>query len=155
VQPPQDDLDRIMQVMAAAFDPAFGEAWTRRQVADSLMLGHTSYELIGADAKTPSHGEPAAGFMLVRHGYEEDELLLIGVNPAMRRCGLGGRLLSQLAVASRQRGASRILLEMRRGNPAEALYRRHGFLQIGSRPEYYRTAGNQRLDAITFALALD
>ena len=31
------DIDRIMEVMALAFDPAFGEAWTRRQVVDALM----------------------------------------------------------------------------------------------------------------------
>ena len=36
-----DDLDRIMAVMDAAFDPAWAEAWTRRQVGDSLALPST------------------------------------------------------------------------------------------------------------------
>ena len=39
VTPPGDDLDAIMAVMAAAFDPAFGEAWSRRQVGDALVAG--------------------------------------------------------------------------------------------------------------------
>ncbi|MEO0057507.1 MAG: hypothetical protein RIT17_960, partial [Pseudomonadota bacterium] len=31
-------IDRIMAVMEAAFDPAYGEAWNRRQVADALSM---------------------------------------------------------------------------------------------------------------------
>ena len=37
---PLDDLDRLRAVMTAAFDPAFGEAWTRRQVEDALLIGN-------------------------------------------------------------------------------------------------------------------
>ena len=50
-----DDLDRIMAVMEAAFDPAFGEAWTRRQVGDARVLPNTHYLLAGAadDITTP------------------------------------------------------------------------------------------------------
>ena len=35
MKPPADDLDRLMAVMNTAFDPTFGEAWTRRQVEDA------------------------------------------------------------------------------------------------------------------------
>jgi ribosomal-protein-alanine N-acetyltransferase len=47
-----------------------------------------------------------------------------------------------------------LLLEMRRGNPAEALYRTLGFVAIGARPNYYRAADGTRIDAITFSLQL-
>src|SRR5690606_29254033 len=61
-----DDLDRIMAVMDTAFDPAFGEAWTRRQVGDALAMPGTHYLLAGAGGEAPAAGEPAAGFALSR-----------------------------------------------------------------------------------------
>lgn len=149
--PPGDDLDRIMAVMQAAFAPEYGEAWTRRQVEDALLLGACHYGLIAAHGGEPGADEAAAGFYLSRTGYEEEELLLLAVDPACRRLGLGRRLLDRFAAAARANGAHRLLLEMRRGNPAEALYREFGFTRIGERPNYYRAGNGERIDAITFA----
>lgn len=146
-----DDIDRIMAVMAAAFDPAFGEAWNRRQVEDALKFGNCHYHLANAKGLDPADGEPPAGFSLSRTGFEEEELLLLGVMPEFRRSGIGGRLLSELRIAARARGAKRLLLEMRKGNPAETLYTAFGFYRIGERREYYSTPAGQRIDAITFA----
>jgi len=58
-----DDIDRIMAVMEAAFDPAYGEAWNRRQVSDALLLPNTHYLLAAADGGEPREGEAAAGFV--------------------------------------------------------------------------------------------
>lgn len=146
-----DDIDRLMAVMSAAFDPFWGEAWNRRQVEDALRLGNTHYFLISPSGERAIDGETAAGFFLSRTGFEEEELLLLGVNPEYRNRGLGLSLLNSLISASRERGAKRLLLEMRKGNPAESLYRTFGFYVIGERPDYYRTADGQRIDAITFA----
>lgn len=155
---PSDDLDRIMTVMHAAFEPEYNEAWTRRQVEDSLLIGHCHYLLAG-----PEGGErlgndeqaPITGFVLSRGGFGEEELLLLAVEPQYRRRGIGARLLDRLFTAARLRGNERLLLEMRRGNPAEALYRAHGFVPVGVRPAYYRTRSGARIDAITFARTLD
>jgi ribosomal-protein-alanine N-acetyltransferase len=155
MRPPADDLDRLMAVMATSFDPAFGEAWTRRQVEDALLIGNCHYHLICAAGREPEPGVPAAGFFLSRTGFEEEELLLFAVDPASRRRGLGFALLERLAQSARDRGARRLLLEMRRGNPAEALYRRFGFRPIGERPNYYRARDGQTIDAITFAHDID
>lgn len=149
--PPLDDIDRLMAVMAAAFDPIFGEAWTRRQVEDALMIGNCHYRLIGTSGDAPEPGAPAAGFFLSRHGFEDEELLLFAVDPAWRRRGLGLALLGQFAQSARDRGARRLLLEMRQGNEAEALYRRFGFVPIGKRPNYYRGRDGETMDAITFS----
>src|SRR6218665_999911 len=114
---PADDLDRLMAVMAAAFDPAFGEAWTRRQVESSLIIGNSHYLLVDSHGAPPEPDCPAAGFTLSRSGFEEEELLLFAVDPLARRRGLGRAMLAMLAAAARDRGARRLLLEMRRGNP--------------------------------------
>lgn len=149
--PGLDDVDRVMAVMQAAFEPEYGEAWNRRQVEDALLLGNCHYLLADAAGLEPEEDGPVAGFSLSRMGYEEEELLLFAIAPQFRRRGAGAVLLSRFAEAAKSRGAKRLLLEMRRGNPAESLYRAHGFEQIGVRPNYYRAPSGPRIDALTFA----
>lgn len=149
--PPGDDLDRIMAVMEAAFDPVFGEAWSRRQVEDALLIGNCHYGLLDAFGAPVAEGAEPAGFFLSRAGFDEEELLLLAVDPRFRRRGIGRALLEQFAGRARERGARRLLLEMREGNPAELLYRDFGFIPIGHRPNYYRGPEGTRIAAITFA----
>lgn len=155
---PADDLDRLMAVMQGAFDPEYGEAWTRRQVEDSLLLGRTHYILVAEDGSVIAPGANesvnAAGFVLSRTGVDEEELLLFAVLPEYRGRGIGSQLLALFTAAARERGAARLLLEMRRGNPAEGLYLRHGFTPIGMRKNYYRTRSGVRVDAITFSISV-
>lgn len=146
-----DDVDSLMAIMAAAFEPYYGEAWTRRQIEDALIIGNCHYLLVNENGHAVGNRETAAGFALSRTGYEEEELLLFAVLPNCRRKGIGSTLLTQLCSAAKIRGARRLLLEMRQGNPAEALYRSFGFQSIGKRPDYYRMQDGSRCDAITFA----
>ncbi len=144
---PLDDLDRIMAVMTAAFDPEFGEAWNRRQVEDALVIGNCHYGLVFAE-------DECAGFFLSRTGADEEELLLLAVTPAQRGRGYGAMLLEQFLGEAQARGATRALLEMREGNPAQQLYLRRQFVQIGSRPNYYRGSNGARIDALAFSCEL-
>ena len=152
-----DDVDRIMAVMSCAFDPEFGEAWTRRQVEDALVIGNCHYFLAddcGLPAGDDATSADIAGFALTRSSFEEEELLLFAVRPTLRGRGIGNALLGLFIAAAQKRGIQRLLLEMRRGNPAENLYRKHGFVPVGVRRDYYRTLSGTRLDAITFACDL-
>lgn len=146
-----DDLDRIMAVMDAAFDASYGEAWTRRQVGDALLLPNTYYWLAAPHGGSPADDEPTAGFALSRGAADEEELLLIGVVPAFRRQGIGSALLERFIADAAARGAKRLFLEMREGNPAESLYRHHDFARVGRRHAYYRRGSGAPLDAITFS----
>lgn len=148
------DLDRIMAVMEAAFDPLWGEAWTRDQVADSLAFAHTHCCLIGAGGDPPADGEPAAGFTLVRAAPGEEELLLVAVMPEARCRGLGEKLIRLAAQHARERKAMKLFLEMRHNNPAQSLYVAMGFYPIGRRNDYYRLPDGRKLDAITFSYDL-
>jgi ribosomal-protein-alanine N-acetyltransferase len=143
-----EDLDRIMAVMEAAFDPAWGEAWTRRQVSDSLAFPHTHYRLIDGEAGS------VAGFTLVRAAPGEEELLLIAVKPECRGQGLGRRLLETVLTDARSRGAERVFLEMRYNNPAARLYTDAGFEPIGHRRDYYRLPDGRKIDAITYGCVI-
>jgi ribosomal-protein-alanine N-acetyltransferase len=147
-----DDLDRIMAVMEEAFDPAYGEAWNRRQVSDALAMPGYHYLLAAADGLPPAEGEAAAGFLMSRSAFDEEELLLVGVRPAMRGRGIGKSLIQQFLADAHDRGAEKVFLEMREGNPAELLYRCLGFQKIGFRPNYYRRGLIGSFDAVTFGL---
>lgn len=153
---PDEPVDAIMQVMGRAFDPQFGEAWNRRQVADALVLGTCRYGLIAYDGSIldgrggEARGPTAAGFFLARQALDDEELLLFAIDRAWCRRGLGGQLLDHFCASAAQRGIQRIFLEMRDGNPAARLYASRGFQQVGKRPAYYRGKDGAQYDALTF-----
>jgi len=149
-------IARIMAVMEEAFDPAFGEAWNRRQINDALAMPGTKGLVVDAkgepipDESPQARAPQSAGFVLTRKAADEEELLLIAVSPQFRRQGLGESLLHSLFARAQKGGTTRIFLEMRRGNPAIHLYEKVGFQPIGERLNYYRLANGERIDAITF-----
>jgi ribosomal-protein-alanine N-acetyltransferase len=140
------DLDSVMQVMNAAFGDRFGEAWTRSQCAGILPMNGVSLVVAG-DCRT---GE-TIGFSLSRSVADESELLLIGVLPSRHREGVGGRLLEDFIDRARSRGAARVHLEVRDGNPAVGMYQGLGFRPVGRRRNYYHTPDGRRFDALTLA----
>ena len=145
-----NELDQLMRVMEVSFDPHYREAWTRRQVEDSLLVPSTFAMLCNEAADATAQGEKAAGFVLARQAADEIELLLIAVDPEHRKKGVGSRLLEQFLEVAAQREASKVFLEMRANNPAVSVYRAAGFEQIGQRTNYYRTVTGETIDALTF-----
>lgn len=142
-------LDEVMEIMGRAFDPEFGEAWTRSQCAGILPMSGVTLTL----ARDGNSGSPA-GFSLVRTVADEAELLLIAVDPAARRNGVGRALIEYFVEHSNRCGATRLHLEVRDGNDAISLYRASGFEIVGRRHLYYRGANGRQYDALTLAFAL-
>jgi [ribosomal protein S18]-alanine N-acetyltransferase len=132
-----------MGVMTSAFDPGFGEAWSEGQCLALLSLPDTWLIVAEADERT-------TGFALSRLLVDEAELLLLAVDPAVQRQGLATALIERSIAAADERGAHRLLLEVRDGNEAIGVYDRAGFREIGRRRDYYRGPGGLR-DAITLA----
>ena len=141
-----DDLDEVMRIMGQAFQPCFGEGWTRSQCAGILPMTGVGLT-IGEDS------DSAVAFSLARVVADEAELLLIAVDPERQRSGVGEGLLREFIGAARSAGAHRLHLEVRDGNPAVALYRSAGFVPAGRRRNYYCGPDGQRYDAVTLVLA--
>lgn len=139
-----DDLDDVMEVMAAAFGSSFGEAWTRSQCAGILPMGGVSL-IVARDCESAR----TIGFSLSRTVADESELLLLAVVPGRHRQGIGGRLLDDFMQRARAEGAGRVHLEVRDGNPAVDMYRVAGFRPVGRRRNYYHARDGQRFDALT------
>jgi ribosomal-protein-alanine N-acetyltransferase len=153
--PEADPVDAIMDVMTHAFDPAFGEAWSRRQVSDALILGTCRHRLIAPDGALGEHlAGRVAGFYLARAVLDEEELLLFAIAPQFRGRKLGARLLEDFLESARTNAVRRVFLEMRRGNSASALYEKYGFRRTGERRAYYRGSDGRRHDAISYEAVL-
>lgn len=137
------DLDAVMQVMDASFDPVFGEAWTRPQCAGLLPMR-------GVWLSVAREGEDAIGFTLARTVMHEAELLLLAVRRDTQRSGVGRMLIDRFKQIAAERGAERLHLEVRDGNHAVSLYASSGFTEIGRRRNYYLGKDGQAYDALTY-----
>lgn len=142
------DMDAVMDIMNAAFDPTYGEAWTRSQCAGILPMAGVTLRLAEDDDGT------IAGFALIRAIADEAELLLIAVDPRAQHKGIGARLIGDFLDFAKSRGARRVHLEVRDGNSAIILYERAGFSLAGRRHDYYRGQDGHKRDALTLALDL-
>jgi ribosomal-protein-alanine N-acetyltransferase len=133
------DLDAV----AAAEGRIHPFPWTRGNFVDSLAAGHGAW-LALEDGQM-------IGYAIMMQVLDEAHLLNISVLPELQRSGRGSALLSHLFELARMRAAKRMLLEVRPGNVSgKALYKRHGFVEIGRRRDYY-PVHEGREDAIVMA----
>ena len=103
------------------------------------------------------HNPAAANWVLVEEelvvGYAcvwflgpELQINNLAVRRDRRRSGLGRRLLLALLAGARERGCRKAQLEVRPSNrAARALYREHGFVEVGRRKNYYRAEGEDAI----------
>jgi [ribosomal protein S18]-alanine N-acetyltransferase len=136
------DLDIVNAIMSEAFEPRFGEAWTRNQVLGILAMPGvrlTMAEMTGM----------AIGFALVRTVKDEAELLLLAVTPSARRRGVAATLLRAVIAECVSRHVMTLHLEVRAGNDAIRLYTKSGFTKVGERRDYYRGSNGQSYSALT------
>ena len=138
------ELDSVLRVMGDSFDPAYGEAWTGPQCAGLMPMP-------GVWLTLARIGRDVVGFALGRVVAGEAELLLLAVTRSAQRRGVGGALLERFIAMAKRRGATRLHLEVRSGNPALSLYSKAGFLEVGRRRNYYHGEGGQLFDALTLA----
>lgn len=96
-----------------------------------------------------------SGFALSRRVTGEAELLSLAVAPEARGRGHAGALLARHLDNLAGLGVETVHLEVEEGNaPALALYRRHGFAEVGRRPGYYVKPDGATATALTMSLAL-
>ena len=141
------DVAEVDALMRAAFDARYGEAWTSGQCLGVMALPGVWLTIARIDGKP-------VGFALSRAIAGGAELLLLATAPACRSRGVGGALLRSVVADARAKEASRLHLEVRRGNGAIALYKAAGFEQVGERRNYYKGANGEHHDALTFARTL-
>lgn len=110
----------------------FSMPWTTDQLRSQLHdAQHECIAALDRDGNVLGY----VGMMCV---LDEGYISNVAVHPRARRQGLADKLISQLVDRARERSLAFVTLEVRAGNePAVALYRKHGFLPVGRRKNYY------------------
>ena len=116
------------------------------QLDQSVFLHPWTYEMMRDARKVASnrflmaeYNHKAAGFCCIALAADECELLKIAVAKECRRQGVARQMLEKAIWMAREQGAQCMFLEVRASNePAKALYRRFGFLELGVRKNYYQ-----------------
>lgn len=128
------DLDALVHLEQACQS----HPWSERHFREALR-GERSRVLVlrgPHDGSDPARG--IAAYCVIESVADEVHLHDLGVDPGLRRRGLGRRLLELALAAARRAGARVAHLEVRAGNEAAiALYRRAGFEPVGLRRGYY------------------
>lgn len=138
------DVDAVMALEVLAYS----HPWSRGNFIDSLAAGYLSELRLGADGQL-------LAYRLAMPGVAELHLLNLTVAPAAQRQGHGAALLRRLIDQGRSRQDERLWLEVRDSNHgARALYRRHGFAEVGLRRGYYPAEHQRREDAVVMSLDL-
>ena len=128
----------------------FYRGWPREDFAAYLSAQATP-AYIACDSKRKN----IAGFIMLRLIGEECELLTIAVDPKWRGKGVGAALLRASFADLLMSPCKKMFLEVAADNPAAvALYRRHGFSEIGRRDGYYARADGKPATALVMACDL-
>ncbi|PLS30311.1 ribosomal-protein-alanine N-acetyltransferase RimI [Bifidobacterium margollesii] len=138
------DIMRMAELEADLFGRG---AWSESMIRQELEAPARSYF-----AEAESEGAPMRGYAGFWYDGDDAELMTIGVDRRYQRRGIAAALMSRLIDEARDKGARRMLLEVRVDNePALALYRSFGFEMMGRRKRYYQPEG---IDAFTMSLEL-
>ena len=121
-------LDRLEELERLCFSLPWTREMLQSQLPDEQHVFLTAEDDNGA----------ALGYVGMMTVLDEGYISNVAVDPACRRQGIGDALIRELLRRCEERALSFVSLEVREHNePAIALYRKHGFLPVGLRKNYY------------------
>jgi [ribosomal protein S18]-alanine N-acetyltransferase len=121
-------------------EACFSSPWTRKMLETELMGNQFAHFLVAAHRGQSTTGSvyTVVGYHCFWIVFEELRLMNLAVRESMRRQGIGTTLASEAFRVALDQAATRAVLEVRASNqPARSLYTRMGFVQVGTRPQYY------------------
>jgi ribosomal-protein-alanine N-acetyltransferase len=133
----KDDLVGIAEIERLSFSTP----WAVEAFAEELTRPWARLEVLRR-----ARGEKPLGFSNYWLVADEVQIINIAVHPDARRQGFAGLLLDHI-IEQAKRACFRVLsLEVRMSNtPAQSLYRKFGFKDVGMRPRYYADNGENAL----------
>jgi ribosomal-protein-alanine N-acetyltransferase len=142
------DLGRLARLHRSCFE----DAWSRTDLAHLLSMpgGFGLMARVHDRGLAGLDGLRGVGFALCRIVGSEAELLSIGVAPAYRGRDAATHLMSACLARCRKSGVKAMFLEVAVDNePAQRLYGRFGFAEVGRRDGYYQRRDGTRVSAFT------
>ena len=132
--------ERHVASVAAIEKECFGrEGWSERSVAGELTNALALWLVAEEDGVV-------AGYVGSQTVCAETDMMNVAVTADFRRRGIGEMLVNALVEELKALESHSLTLEVRASNaPAQALYEKLGFREVGRRPKYYQ---NPREDAL-------
>ena len=126
------DSLQIARMSRDLIECGLGWSWTPLRVQRSIADVATNVAVASV------RNEPV-GFGIMKYHDDEAHLLLLAVQKACKRRGVGAALVAWLEKSARTAGVGQVYLEARAANAgARAFYRRLGYEEIQVVPGYYQ-----------------
>lgn len=120
-------IEQLEQIEQACFSMP----WTREQLESQLP--DSCHVFITAES-----GEAVLGYVGMMYIINEGYISNVAVAPEYRRQGIADALIDELMGRAAALNLAFVTLEARQSNsPAIALYKKHGFVPVGVRKNYY------------------
>ena len=110
----------------------FSVPWTRDQLA--AQMTDSMYIFLA----TEDESGRAVGYVGLMYVLDEGYISNVAVSPSRRREGIADMLLTELYARAKAKKLSFLTLEVSESNaPAQSLYKKHGYTEVGMRKGYY------------------
>ena len=124
-----EHLDALETLEQLCFSMPWDRATLASQLPDTMHVFLVAVDASGA----------VQGYVGMMHVLDEGYISNVAVAPSARRQGIGDRLIEELLHRAKALELAFVTLEVREHNePAQALYRKHGFAPVGKRRNYYQ-----------------
>lgn len=134
-------LDEVVAIERASYS----HPWPRKAFQYEIEKNPLGWARAALTRAAPAR---VAGYVITWIVFEHLHLQNVAVHPHDRRRGLARLLIVTAMEEALARGATTVLLEVRRSNlPAQRLYRSLGFEERGVRKDYY---SSPREEAVVF-----
>ena len=122
-----EDTDKIAELERICFS----RPWSGKEICSTALSEHAVYLTALIDGEI-------AGYAGAYAVADTAEINNIAVFPKFRRSGVASALIDGLIKVCKERGVSKLSLDVRiSNNAALKLYEKHGFYRVGSRRGYY------------------
>lgn len=122
----------------------FSVPWTRQQLVSQLP--DNMHVFLAAVS-----GEEVLGYVGMMYVLDEGYISNVAVSPEHRRQGIADALINELLSRAKMLELSFVTLEVRDSNQgARALYKKHGFTDVGLRKNYYNFPTEDAILMTTF-----
>ena len=101
----ESDVEEIASMESAIFS----DAWTARSIEET-------YNQSQAFIVTAELNDKLAGYCIVYFALDEGEIARIAVDNGLRRQGVGRKLLEQVEIICKEKGITRLMLDVRESN---------------------------------------
>lgn len=109
----------------------FSDPWSRKGILETSAQKQAMI-LVAEERKE------ITGYLILYYALNEGEIARIAVLKKYQNQGVGSHLVWKLENICREKGITKVMLDVRAGNKnAERFYRKHGFITDGRRRHYY------------------